>query len=342
MIFSVNPSFNRVTPERSLQVLRQMQEELRAVPGVRSVALTRVALMSGSRSSSTRHIQGQPKSHNLHVMTVSPEFFDTMSVPLTAGRGFTDRDTASSPKVAIINEAAARLLFPNESALGRRMGTSLEKNAEYEIVGVIRDTKYTDIRAEAPPTWYDTTLQNLPRGAMAFAVRTAGDPVPLTKSIREAIRRVDATLPVTNMSTQTERIEGRFAQERLFANAYSLFGALALLLASIGLFGVMSYNVARRTNEIGIRMALGARAHDVVRMVLGECWLLIGLGVAIGVGTALAAGRLVAQVLYGLAPTDVATLAGATLLIVAVSTLAGFLPARRAARVDPLVALHHE
>ena len=144
------------------------------------------------------------------------------------------------------------------------------------------------------------------------------------------------------MSTQAERVEGRFAQERLFANAYSMFGALALILACVGLFGVMSYNVARRTNEIGIRMALGARADDVVRMVLRECWLMIGLGIAIGVGTVLASGRFVAEVLFGLTPNDVWTLAGATLIIVIVATLAGFLPARRASRVDPLKALHHE
>ena len=342
MIFGVNPSLNRYTPERSWQVLRQMQEELRAVAGVRAVALTRVALLSGSRSSSTRHVPGQSKSQNLHVMTVSPEFFHTMSVPVVRGRGFTDHDTATSPKVAILNEAAAQLLFPNDSAIGKRMGTSLEQNAEYEIIGVIRDTKYADIRAAAPPTWYDSALQTPLRGGMQFVVRTATDPVPMTKSLREAVRRVDATLPVTNMSTQTERVEGRFAQERLFANAYSLFGALALILACVGLFGVMSYNVARRTNEIGIRMALGARAGDVVRMVLGECWLLIGLGVAIGVGTVWLSGRLVAQVLFGLTPTDVGIIAGAVLLIALVSTLAGWLPARRAASVDPLTALHHE
>jgi len=258
------------------------------------------------------------------------------------GRGFTDHDTATSPKVAVINETAAHLLFPNETAVGKRMGTSLEQSSEYEVIGVIRDTKYADIRAAAPPTWYDSALQNLPRGAMQFVVRTAGDPVPLTKAMREAIRRVDSTLPVVNMSTQAERVEGRFAQERLFANAYSLFGALALVLACIGLFGVMSYNVARRTNEIGIRMALGARALDVIRMILGECWLLIGLGVAIGVGTALGAGRWVAQVLFGITPTDVPTIVSATLLIVTVASLAGFLPARRAAKVDPLIALHHE
>ena len=342
MIFSVNPSLNRYTPERSLQVFHQMQDELKGIAGVQSVALTRVALLSGSRSSSTRWIPGQSKSQNLHVMQVSPEFFDTLGIRVVMGRGFTDRDTATSPKVAVINETAAHLLFPNENAVGKRMGTSLEQNSEYEVVGVIRDTKYADIRAAAPPTWYDSALQNVPRGSMQFVVRTAGDPVPLTKAMREAIRRVDSTLPVVNMSTQAERVEGRFAQERLFANAYSLFGALALVLACVGLFGVMSYNVARRTNEIGIRMALGARAFDVIRMILGECWLLIGLGVTIGVLAALGAGRWVAQVLFGITPADVTTLVGATLLIVTVASLAGFLPARRAARVDPLVALHHE
>jgi predicted permease len=342
LIFSVNPSLNRYPPDRSAQLFRQMQEELKALPGVTSVALTRVALMSGSRSSSTRHAQGQSKSQNLHVMTVSPEFFDTMSVPVVMGRGFTDRDTAGSPKVAVINESAARLFFPNESPLGRRMGTSLEQNGEYEVIGVLRDTKYTSLREPAPPTWYDSYLQSAPRGAMQFVVRTAGDPAPLTNPVRIAIRRVDPTLPVTNISTQTERLEGRFVNERLYANAYSLFGALALLLACIGLFGVMSYHVARRTTEIGIRMALGARTLDVTRMVLNECWLLIGIGAIIGVVAALALGRFVQQVLFGLRPTDVATYAGATLLILVVSTLAGYLPARRASRVDPLIALHHE
>ena len=342
MIFTVNPSLNRYTPERSLQVFRQMQEELKAIAGVQSVALSRVALLSGSRSTRSHYLPGQSKAQTLHAMSVSPEFFDTLGVRIVTGRGFTDHDVATSPKVVVINEAAAHLLFPNESAVGKRMGTSLEKSTENEVIGVIGDTKYTDIRAAAPPTLYDSALQNLPRGAMQFLVRTVGDPVPMTKAMREAIRRVDLTLPVVNMSTQAERLENRFLQDRLFANAYSLFGALALVLACIGLFGVMSYNVARRTNEIGIRMALGARAFDVIRMILGECWLLIGLGVAIGVGTALGAGRWVAQVLFGITPTDVTTLVGATLLIVTVASLAGFLPARRAARVDPLVALHHE
>jgi predicted permease len=275
-------------------------------------------------------------------MTVSPEFFDTLGVKLALGRGFTDRDTITSPKVAVINESAARLFFGNENPIGRRMGSSLEQNGEFEIVGVLRDIKYADLRAVPPPTWYDLYLQAPLRGGMQFVVRSAADASALIPDVRTAVRRVDATLPITNVSTQVDRIETRLQQDRVFANAYSLFGGLAVLLACIGLFGVMSYNVARRTNEIGIRMALGARPMEIVRMVLGECWLLIGIGAVIGLGTALAAGRLVREVIYGLAPTDIATFVGATMLIGLVATLAGFLPARRASKVDPLVALHHE
>lgn len=342
LYFGMNPSLNRHTPERSAQILKEIQESVRAVPGVRSVALTRVALLSGGRSSSTRHAQGHEKSNNLHVMTVSPEFFETLGVKMALGRSFTERDTMSSPKVAVINESAARLFFGNENPIGRRMGSSRETNGEFEIIGVVRDVKYANIRELPPPTWYDSYLQAPLRGGMQFVVRTAAEASALMPEVRAAIRRVETTLPITSMSTQVDRIEMRLQQERVFANAYSLFGGLALILACIGLFGVMSYNVARRTNEIGIRMALGARPMEIIGMVLRECWWLIAIGTVVGLGTALAAGRLVREVLYGLAPTDVATFVGATLLIAFVSTLAGLLPARRAARIDPLVALHHE
>jgi ABC-type antimicrobial peptide transport system permease subunit len=177
---------------------------------------------------------------------------------------------------------------------------------------------------------------------MAFLMRTATDPSAMTESVRAAVRQVDSNVPVTNITTQIEQVEGRFAQERLFAMAYSLFGVLALLLACIGLFGLMSYNVSRRTNEIGIRMALGAQRKDVVRMVLSESLLLVAIGVAIGFGVALAAGRLVTSVLFGLSASDIATFVSAIVLMIAVSTLAGYLPARRASRVDPMIALHYE
>jgi predicted permease len=322
-----------------------MQERLVALPGVKNVAITRVLLLSGSSSSSTVSVQddagAKPAQHNVYMMTVSPEFFDTMEIPIAAGRQFTAQDSKTAPKVAIINETAARKLFPNGSAIGRRVGFSPEQASEFEIVGVMKDTKYNSVRNAAPPTLYQSHLQGNLR-SMNFVLRTQGDPAAMIEPVRAAVRAVDPAVPITNVATQTEQVERRFAQERLFAMAYSLFGGLALLLACIGLFGLMSYTVARRTNEIGIRMALGAQRGTVVRMVLGESLLLVGIGIVIGIGSALLAGRFVETVLFGLSPMDVLSFASATILIVAVASLAGYLPARRAARVDPMVALHRQ
>ncbi|HEY6212883.1 MAG TPA: FtsX-like permease family protein, partial [Vicinamibacterales bacterium] len=179
-------------------------------------------------------------------------------------------------------------------------------------------------------------------GMMSFELRTAADPARTVSAVREAIRRIDPNLPILKVSTQTEQIEQRFAQEKVFAQAYALFGGLAVVIASIGLFGLMSYSVARRTNEIGIRMALGAAREDVVAMVLRESLVLVVLGVVIGTAAALGVGRFVATLLFNLAPGDPATMAAAAVVMIAVSALAGYLPARTASRVDPMVALRDE
>jgi len=345
MMFRVNPQLNGYDDARMADLYNRMVERIGAIPGIRSVALTRTMLLSGSTSSSSVWAEGKvsdkPNEPDMYVMTVSPAFFSTMEIPIVVGRGFTDHDVKASPKVAVINESAARKLFPGESPLGRRVGFSLEKAGEVEIVGVTRDTKYSSIRDSAPPTMYSSSLQGVTT-AMAFVARTAADPNPLTERVRAAVREVDPNLPIASFTTQADQLEGRFAQERLFATAYSLFGGLALLLACIGLFGLMSYNVSRRTNEIGIRMALGAQRARVIGMVLGESMLLVGIGVTIGLLSSFAAGRLVKTVLFGLAPSDVATIASAIVLVLLVSALAGFLPARRASRVDPMVALHEQ
>jgi predicted permease len=341
LMFSVNPQLNRYDADRTAVLFGQMQDQLKALPGVRAVALTRVMVLSGSSSSSTLHVQGRDGDSEMYMMSVSPEFFDTMEIPRLAGRGFTAADTKASPKVAVINETAAKRLFPNESALGKRVGFSRETNGEYEIIGVTRDTKYHSLRDPPPPTLYQLYSQSPIRG-MAFVLRTAGDPAAMTETVRNAVRQVDATVPLTNIATQTEQVERRFAQERLFANACSLFGALALLLAAVGLFGLMSYNVARRTNEIGIRMALGAQRSRVVRMVLTESLVLVGIGVVIGLGAAFGLGRLLERQLFNLTPTDATATVLAILVMLVVSTLAGYLPARRAARVDPMIALHQQ
>ena len=179
-------------------------------------------------------------------------------------------------------------------------------------------------------------------GSPVFEVRTAGLPTSAAGAIREAVRQIDPNLPLMDVSTQIEQVELRFMQEKLFAQAYTLFGVLALLLAAMGLFGLMSYNVARRTNEIGIRMALGAQRHDVLTLVMRESMVLVGIGVVAGLAIALGAGHLVTTLLYGLPPTDLISIALATVVMVVVSGVAGYIPARRASRVDPMVALHYE
>ena len=338
LMFSVNAALSGYDVDRARVLFTDMRRALEALPGVRSVGLTRTALLSGSRSTSTTHVPGKAGT-NIHMMTVSPEFFATMEIPLVAGRSFTDRDTPTSPKVAVINEAAARALFPDGGALGQRFGFSPETNADYEVVGVIRDTKYSSVREAAPPTIYRSVGQDTLR-SVAFVMRTAGDPALMTEPVRRAVRGIDPNLPLTGVATQMERVEQRFAQERLFATASSIFGGLGLLLAAIGLFGLMSYNVSRRSQELGIRMALGANRLDIVRMVLVESLLLVGVGIAIGLTAAYFLGRLIATQLFGLAATDAATVALAVTVIVIVSTLAGYLPARRASRVDPMVVLN--
>jgi predicted permease len=279
--------------------------------------------------------------NEIYRLVVSPNFFEAMEMPLVAGRGFTDHDSGLAPKVAVINEAAAHRYFPGVTPVGQRFGPSVETTGQFEVVGVLHDVRYDSLRDPAPPTMYVPFTQSVV-ATPTFEVRTSGDPTGVIGSVREAVRRIDPRLPLTNITTQAEQIDGRFQQERIFAQAYALFGGLAVLVASVGLFGLMSYSVARRTNEIGIRMALGAQRSRVIGLVMGESMTLVATGVVTGLAIAVAAGRLVASLLFGLAATDALTFGLAIAVMVLVSALASYLPARRAARVDPLVALHCE
>jgi predicted permease len=349
VLFRVNPSLNRYDDKRIAALYRDMLDRLNTVPGVRAAAMSQPALLSGSVNSTSIFVQGRvypagrPRgdSNDINRLVISPNFFEVMGIPMVMGRGFTDRDTNTGPKVVVINEAAVRKYFPNENPIGKRFGSSVETSGQQEIVGVLRDVKYNSVRDDAPPTMYVPYAQARLGGAV-FELRTADAAANPIGAVREAVRQIDANLPVTDVSTQIEQVEKRFLQEKLFAQAYTLFGGLALLLASVGLFGLMSYSVARRTNEIGIRMALGAQRHDVLRLVMRESMTLVAIGVATGLTVAFFASRLVATLLFGLPPTDVSTIAAATGIMVLVSGLAGYLPARRASRVDPMVALHYE
>ena len=260
---------------------------------------------------------------------------------LTTGRTFAAQDSREAPAVVLINATAARELFGDENPLGRRFGFSPEERHELEIIGVVQDVKYRTVRDAAPPTTYRSAEQS-PLADATFMVRTAGQPSALTMAVRDAVQRIDPTLPLIDISTQAAEIEERFSEERLFALAYTSFGGLATLLAAIGLFGLASYNVTQRTNEIGIRMALGAEASSVARMVLGESLVLVAIGLVVGIGGVLLAGRLVASLLFELAPTDPLAIAQAVVVLVSVAAFAGYLPARRAARVDPRGALQDE
>jgi predicted permease len=347
MLFRIQPQLNRYDEKRTTALYGQLLDRIAVVPGVRAVALTNPALLSGSVNSTGIYVRGRvypntrESGHSVNRLVVSPNFFDVMEIPVVLGRGFTARDNEVAPKVVVINEAAVRKYFAAENPLGQRVGSSVEKSSEMEIVGVIRDAKYDSVRDPAPPTIYVPYLQTRAVTAM-IAVRTTGDPASATSAVREAVRQIDPNLPMTDVSTQIEQVERRFQQEKVFARAYTLFGGLALLLAAIGLFGLMSYSVSRRTNEIGIRMALGAQRQHVLRLVMLESMLLVIVGVVIGVAVAMGAGRFVATLLFGLAPTDALTIAAAIAVMVLVSALAGFLPARRASRIDPMVALRYD
>ncbi len=348
LLFRINPQLNRYDEKRQIALYTQLIERIGSVPGVRAVAMSNPALLSGGVNSTSIFVRGRTYEigrrdldNSINRLVISSNFFETMGIPLVRGRGLTPRDHETAAKVVVINEAAVRKYFPNEDPIGQRFGSSVENNNQLEIVGVLRDAKYNSVRDPAPPTMYVPYLQARP-GSAVMEVRTAGDPASVTSAVREAVRQVDAALPMMDVSTQLEQVERRFQQEKLFAQACTLFGALAMVVASIGLFGLMSYTVSRRTNEIGIRMALGAQRGDVMRQVLRESMILVAVGVAIGVAAAFGTGRFLSTLLFGLAPSDAVTIAVATLLMVAVSALAGFLPARRASRVDPMVALRYD
>ena len=344
LLIPVNPSLNKYEQPRIQNLFTQLLEELPRVAGVRAATASQPALLSGGVNRTSIFIQGhaRPNDRNsINRLVVAPNFFDALGIRVLSGRAFTNRDVMNAPKVALINETAARKYFPTDNPIGHHFGQQYELTGDYEIVGIVKDARYNSLRDAPPATMYVPIAQQRV-ASMTFELRTVDDPTRTVESVREAMRRVDPNIPILKISTQTEQIEQRFAQEKVFAQAYALFGSLAIVIASVGLFGLMSYNVARRTNEIGIRMALGAKREHVVGMVMRESLILIAIGVAIGVAAALAAGRFVASLLYNLAPTDPLTMIGAAAVLMAISAIAGYVPARTAARVDPMVALRNE
>ena len=275
---------------------------------------------------------------------VGPGFLKTMRMRLLLGRDIGERDTAKAPAVAVVNESLARKLFGHRNPLEGRFsfGQEFDPKHAVQIVGVVEDAKFKDIRSQAPLTAFFPFAQEGGSGAMHFAVRAAGDPSQLAPSVRRAVAELDPGLALSEVKTQDQQIDEALAEEKLIARLASFFGALALALAAVGLYGTMSYTVGRRTNEMGIRVALGASRKQILKMVLREAFTPVLMGIVLGLPLALAAGRLVANQLYGLKTSDPPTLSAAIFLLVAVASLAAYLPARRASKVDPMVALRYE
>ena len=326
---------------------QELLERLRSTPGVDSAA--EAAIVPTSGSSTDRHVwmegsdSAQPK--NSWFNWVSPDYFRTMGTPLVAGRDFDSRDTSTSPKVAIVSEAFARQLAMGTNPVGKRFWQKAElrePQVAYEIVGLVKDTKYHDIREQFGPVVYVPTSQDAnPDQTPQVLIRSSVPLADLTSRVMQTIAGVSPEISINFQALQTMIRDGLLG-ERLMATVSGFFGFLAAILATIGLYGVMSYMVVRRTNEIGIRMALGGDRNSILRMILREAGMLLGIGLAAGMAMALATGRVARAMLFGLEPYDPLTLGIAVALLASAALAAAYLPARRASRVDPMVALRYE
>jgi predicted permease len=281
---------------------------------------------------------------NARFDQVGPLYFRTVGIPVVLGREFTPRDGANAPRVCLINETMAKFYFGKTNPIGKHITDEFpDTRTTFEIVGVVKDAKYLNVREETPRRFYVPFFN--PLGPISFGhlmIRTNADPAAVTASLRNEIRAIDDRLAVDRVRTVSEQVDRSLVQDRLIAQLSMFFGLLALLLACLGLYGVMSYATARRTPEIGIRMALGAERGAVLRMVLRESMLMVIIGAVLGVPAAIALSQLVASRLYGLQAADPATLVAATCILIAVALAAALIPARRASRVDPLRALRYE
>jgi predicted permease len=333
---------------KEMRLYEKLLEELNAIPGVRSASVSRYRLLF-ARPDRSLWVQGSAPGvdaeREVYCYPVGPRFFETQGIGLLLGRGFSSTDAQTAPKVAVISESVVREFFPNQDPIGRRLGFGKsEASGDFQIVGVVRDIQ-PHLRERQPlRAVYIPYTQAFPDdyGQMTFVIRTALDPSSIVPAVRHQVQLIDRDLPLGDVKSQAADADEKLGDEKSLATLLGLFAALGLVLASIGLYGTISYGVARRTNEVGIRMALGARKGDMLRMVLGEALSLVAVGVAIGVPLAIAGARLISTLIFGVKPTDPGTIAFSSAVVLAVASLAAYLPARRATKVDPMVALRCE
>ena len=348
LLFRIQPQLNGYESAGTSRLYSRMIERIQAIPGVRFATVSRHSLLGLSRRADSVTVEGRSRSDDAsaEVNVVAPNFFETMEIPVRLGRTFDERDHAEAPGVAVVNESFATAYLDGANPIGHRLWFGdAATGAPIEIVGMTRDAKYTDLRSPTRPTVFVPIQQDSP-GQATIAVRTAGEPLALAPAVRSAMRELDPTLPLFDVKSQAEQVDESLARETMFARFSTLLGAIALVLAAIGLHGTMAYAVVQRTAEIGLRMALGARRATVVDMVVRQALVLAAIGVAIGIPLTLAAARLAAtvldEVLFGLQRSEPWIMGGAAAILAFVAMAAAFVPARTAAHVDPLVALRHE
>ena len=342
LVFHVNPGQAGYSDQDLVGFYEQTRQTLVGIPGTRSVAFSSRCLLGGGIEAGGFDIPGRsdltPYQKQAHVLLVSDNFFKTMGIHLLSGRPFNASDNSSAGRVAIVNETFAHTFFPQEDALGKHIKRG---GNEYQIVGLCRDAAYANLRDTVPPTLYFPSAQH-PRGRMTFAVRSVVPPMSLVSTVRNRLARIDRNIPLEGVTTQQQVIKKSVATEQLFSMLCGILTCLALSLCCIGLYGLMTYNVTRRTGEMGIRMAFGARPRDVARPILCEALVLAAIGVAIGMPLALAITQLMRSAFFGIKPYDPLTVTGSVALLLAIAVLAAWIPARRAAKIDPMEALRYE
>jgi predicted permease len=346
VLFELSPPVQRYGPGKDVQLHQRLEQAIAALPGVEGVAPSWTAYIANNMSNDDFLPEDEPQNTDHRgaedVNAVGNTFFQTMGIPIVNGRSFGPQDTATSRKVAIINQALAKKRFPHVNPVGKRFQTGDEKREWVQIVGVCADTRYATLRDDSPAQFFMPYVQQPEVGGMTYAIRTALPPAELLPALRQVVQQSDRDLPIIDLRTQRQQIDASMQIERLFASLTASFGVLALALACVGVYGVMAYSVAQRTNEIGIRLALGALPGQVRGMILRESTWLALVGILVGVGGALALTRLVKSMLYGIQPHDPLTFSVGVLVLMTVALAAGWIPARRAASVQPMEALRHE